>query len=178
MTARPSFRRGKSTPKVPQLVIELQYRPRTAKPDMTHPQLTKPVQTVLGWFLTPVLSYVTADSAWDPCGPHASASSSLPSLPLFLSNLHGRRAGSSCTASGRRAQAAWGGAARGRQAASSGGWAGGRRPAGEELGGGARASLRTTLDRLRHVRREEVARLVGSLSRSAADGIYANDLRI
>nr|BAC79553.1 hypothetical protein [Oryza sativa Japonica Group]BAD30631.1 hypothetical protein [Oryza sativa Japonica Group] len=54
------------------------------------------------------------------------------------------------------------------RAASDGGWAGGRRPAGEELGG----------DRLRHVGREEVARLVGSLSRSAADDVYANDLRI
>ena len=31
-----------------------------------------------------------------------------------------------------------------------------------------------TLDRLRHVGREEVARLVGSLSRSAANGEHVN----
>uniref|UniRef100_A0A0D3GRU5 Uncharacterized protein n=1 Tax=Oryza barthii TaxID=65489 RepID=A0A0D3GRU5_9ORYZ len=32
----------KSTPKVPQLVIELQNRPPTIKPDIWHPQLKKP----------------------------------------------------------------------------------------------------------------------------------------
>jgi hypothetical protein len=34
-------RKGKSTPQVPQLVIELQNRPRTVKPDTTHPSTYK-----------------------------------------------------------------------------------------------------------------------------------------
>nr|BAD27713.1 hypothetical protein [Oryza sativa Japonica Group] len=58
-------------------------------------------------------------------------STSLSLSPIF-SKLHGRRpagaggVGRSCV-----------------RAASGGGWAGGRRPAGEELGGGARAPRRT-----------------------------------
>ena len=111
--------------------------------------------------LSQVLSHMAADSAWDPRGPHASATSSLPSPPLFLSPLFSHIHG--CTGGGRRAQAAWGGAARGRQAAGGGGWA-----AVHELLAGR------TLDRLRHVGREEVARLVGSLSRSAANGEHVN----
>jgi hypothetical protein len=34
---------GKSTPKIPQLVIELQNRPPTAKPDTGHPSTNKTI---------------------------------------------------------------------------------------------------------------------------------------
>jgi hypothetical protein len=41
----PRTSRGKSTPNVPQLVIELQNRPLTAKPIQRILQLIKPLQT-------------------------------------------------------------------------------------------------------------------------------------
>ncbi|BAS71605.1 Os01g0282251, partial [Oryza sativa Japonica Group] len=42
---------GKSTPKVPQLVIELQNRPQTAKPDIRRPLTNQNrSQRVLRWF--------------------------------------------------------------------------------------------------------------------------------
>ncbi len=56
------------------------------------PHLTKPVTKGPSAVLTPVLSHVAADSAWDPCGPHMSVSHvitslylSSPFLSLFLS---------------------------------------------------------------------------------------------
>jgi hypothetical protein len=54
---RPNFL-GKSTPKVPQLVIELQNHPPTTKSDMKHPYLTKPFTLGHSVVFTPVLFHV------------------------------------------------------------------------------------------------------------------------
>ena len=61
----PELRFGKSTPKVPQLVIELQNRPLTAKPDTACPSTNEIVQFNLDppVILTPILSEVVAELA-------------------------------------------------------------------------------------------------------------------
>jgi hypothetical protein len=64
---------GKSTPKVPQLVIELQNRPPNCKTGYNaSSNLQNHYKLGPSAVLTPVLYDVEAESAWDPRGPHIS----------------------------------------------------------------------------------------------------------
>ena len=69
---------GKSAPKVPQLVIELQNQISGI------PQLIKPFTLDPPMVLTMVLSDVAAESAWAPRGPHMSECQVI--LPSSLSD--------------------------------------------------------------------------------------------
>jgi hypothetical protein len=111
---------GKNTPEVPQLVIELQNRAPTTKPDITHQSFYKNQSFYEKTFtlgplvdLTTVLFYVAVESAWNPRGPHLSAwprrahslFSSSPLSHILLSSLRqaGRRLGRRPPGRGRRA---------------------------------------------------------------------------
>jgi hypothetical protein len=86
---RPNFL-GKSTPKVPQLVIELQNRPPTTKSDMKHPSSYKTVHfRSLGGFdpgFIPCRRLSQRGTHVGPTCQDATSSHPLPSSSLFLSH--------------------------------------------------------------------------------------------